>query len=103
MKDQFDKLPLIGYEYEYIGLAVVVTRVVPCNGGRWTDAHVDFNTRYGGCSSCEAGELSKWQDLSQPLSPPQRERRIELLQGAHKCALSDIERELIEFQLKAIQ
>ncbi len=55
-----DELPVVGREYEYLGQPVKVIRVVPCEGGSAGDAHVEFETRFAECSSCNASELTPW-------------------------------------------
>jgi len=53
------ELPVVGKEYEYLGVPVKITRVVPatCEG---CDHYVEFVDRWGQHSNCEAGELSPW-------------------------------------------
>lgn len=54
-----DNLPIVGKEYEYLGQPVKITRVVPTTypGG---EHYVEFVTRFGEHSNCDAGELGPW-------------------------------------------
>lgn len=61
-------LPIVGKEYEYLNQPVKVVRVVPMEGGHDDEAHVEFETRFGEFSSCEAGELRRW-------GPPEPKRK----------------------------
>jgi hypothetical protein len=102
---KFDAYPLIGYEYSYLGQPVRVTRVVPTAGHHITpgDAHVEFVTRWEDGSTCDASELTLWQDVTKPLTKQQATRIMLAIQDAIEDALSDGERELAKWQLKRLK
>lgn len=97
--------PLIGYEYEYIGQPVRVLRVLPCQGKYVTerDAHVEFESRYGDRSSCDAGELGKWQDIDKPLTKNNATMAMLEIREALEDATTDDERKLCQWQLRRLK
>jgi hypothetical protein len=102
---QFDAYPLIGYEYSYLGQPVRITRVVPTTGHRvkHVDAHVEFVTRWDDGSTCDAGELTLWQDVTKPLTKQQATRVMLALRDAIEDALSSEERQLAVWQLTRLK
>lgn len=93
-----NEYPLIGYEYEYLGQPVRVLRVLPTN----SDAHVEFETRFADRSSCDAGELGKWQDTEKKPTKAQAQRIRDDLESAIKGATTRNEKLLIRHQFRRL-
>jgi hypothetical protein len=95
--------PLIGYEYEYLGQPVRLTRVCPSRIGGPDHSHIEFENRFCDRSSCDAGELGEWQDIDKPLSQGQSTLAMLNLQDAIENATTDDERTLAEWQLRRLK
>lgn len=95
---KYAEWPLIGYEYEYLGQPVKLTRVCPSRFGGVAHSHVEFETRFGDRSSCDAGELGKWQEVDKPLTKQQATRVKLELDDAIEDATTDDERALAKWQ-----
>ena len=95
--------PLIGYEYEYIGQPVRLTRVCPSRAGGPSFSHVEFESRFGDRSSCDSGELGKWQDTDKPLTKNNATMTMLDIREALEGATTDDERNLCKWQLRRLE
>lgn len=99
---KYSDYPLIGYEYTYIGQPVRITRVCPSRFGGPGHSHVEFESRFGERSSCDDGELGKWQDIEKPLTKNQATNTMLSLRDAIEDATTDDERKLAQWQLRRL-
>jgi len=101
VKLNHSEYPLIGYEYEYLGHPVKVTRVCPSVMGE-RFSHVEFENRYYERSSCDSGELTLWQDVDKPLTKNQSTMVMLCLRDAIEDATTDAERRLAKWQIRRL-